>query len=108
MFKKRGKVLGGFIKKVLTLGKSCSKHYITFRIMYIVENHIHPHHLLPTGSEEREELWVGSTPVAKILSCQYMKTIALQLHKHEYSWVVKIRTTSEAVLRPHYTPWPLS
>ena len=24
----------------------------------------------------------------------------------EYIWVVKIRNTSEAVLRPQYTPWP--
>ena len=27
--------------------------------------------------------------------------------KYWYSWVVKIRNTSEAVLRPQYTPWPL-
>ena len=30
-------------------------------------------------------------------SCQDMKTIALQLHKHQYSCVVKIRNTLEAV-----------
>ena len=33
-----------------------------------------------------------------------MKTIALHLYKHEYSWVVKIRNTKEAVLRPQYSP----
>ena len=31
-----------------------------------------------------------------------MKMIALQLHKHEYSWVVTIRNTAEAVLRSQY------
>ena len=34
-------------------------------------------HLLPTGSEEREVLGVGSIPVAILPSCQDMKTIAL-------------------------------
>ena len=29
---------------------------------------------------------------------------ASYLHRHEYSWVVKIRNTSETVLRPQYTP----
>ena len=62
--------------------------------------------LVPTGSEKREVLWVGSIPAAILLSCQDMKNIALQLHKHEYSWVVEIRNTSEAVLRPQYTLWP--
>ena len=58
------------------------------------------HTLLPTGSEEREVLGVASIPVAILPSLQNMKIIALQLHKHEYSWVVKIRNISEAVLRP--------
>ena len=53
--------------------------------------------LLPTGSEEREVLGVGSIPVAIFPSCQNMKVIALQLNN--MSWVVKIRNTSEAVLR---------
>ena len=48
--------------------------------------------LPPTGSEERAVLWVGSIPVAILLSCQDMKNIALQLHRHEYSWVVKKET----------------
>ena len=56
-------------------------------------------HLLPSGSEERGVLGVGSMPVAIFPSCQYMKTIALSLHEHEYSWVVKIRNSSETVLR---------
>ena len=54
-------------------------------------------YLLPTESEEREVLGVRSIPVTILPSCQDMKTIALELYKHEYSWVVKIRNTSEAV-----------
>ena len=34
-------------------------------------------YLLPTGSEGREVLGVGSIPVAILPSCQDMKTIAL-------------------------------
>ena len=59
--------------------------------------------LLPTGSEEIEVLRVGSIPVAILFSCQDMKTIAIYLHKQEYSWVVKKGNTPEAVLRPQYT-----
>ena len=70
-------------------------------ILYLIDLY-----LLPTRSEERGVLGVGSIPVAILPSCQDMKTIALQLYKHEYSWVVKIRNTSGAVLRPQYTPWP--
>ena len=62
--------------------------------------------LLPTGSEERGVLWVGSISVTILSSCQNMKTKALYLRKHKYSWVVKIRNISEAILRPQYTPWP--
>ena len=36
--------------------------------------------LLPTASEKREVLGVGSTPVAILPSCQNMKIIAVQLH----------------------------
>ena len=56
---------------------------------------------------------VGGIPVAILPSCQDMKTIALQLHEHECSWVAKIRNTPEAVFRPstplgHYTdPGPM-
>ena len=38
---------------------------------------MHYMQLLPTGSEEREELGVGSIPVAILPSHQDMKTIAL-------------------------------
>ena len=62
--------------------------------------------LLPTGSEERGVLGVGSIPVAIFPACQNMKTIASYLHRYGYSWIVTIRNTSEAVLRPHYSPWP--
>ena len=62
-------------------------------------------HLLPTGSEEREVLGVGSIPVAILPSCQDMKTIALLFFKHKKSWVAKITNPSEAVFRPQYTPW---
>ena len=51
--------------------------------------------LLPKGSEEREVLGVGSISVAILHSCQDMKTVAILLPKHKYSWVVKIRNTSE-------------
>ena len=40
--------------------------------------------LLPTGSEEREVLGVGSIPVAILLSCQNERNNALLLHKHAY------------------------
>ena len=47
----------------------------------ICENALHPinfnNNLLPTGSEEREVLVVGNTPVAILPSCQHIKTIAL-------------------------------
>ena len=65
-----------------------------------------PYDLLPTGSKKREVLEVGSIPVAILPSCQDMKTIAILLHKHEYSWVEEIRNTSEAVFRLQYSPWP--
>ena len=48
---------------------------------------------------------MGSIPVAILSSFQDMKTTELQLHEHEHNWVVKIRNTSEAMLRPQYTPW---
>ena len=48
--------------------------------------------LLPSGSEERGVLGVGSIPVALLLFCQNMELIALYFHRYEYSWVVKIRT----------------
>ena len=50
--------------------------------------------LLPTGSEELGVLGVASIPVATLPSCQDVKSTSLKLHKHEYSWVVKIRNTS--------------
>ena len=61
----------------------------------------HFNDLLPTESEEREVLGVRSILVERFPSCQDMETIIMQ--RHEYSWVVKIRNTSEAVLRPQYT-----
>ena len=59
--------------------------------------------LIPSGSEEGGVLTVGSIPVAILPSCQNFKTIALYLHKHEHSWVLKIRNTSDAVVSPQYT-----
>ena len=69
-------------------------------------NTVKYNYLLPTGSEGREVLGVGSILVAILPSCQDMKTTASKLHKQGYSWVVKIRNTSEAVLRSQYSPWP--
>ena len=43
---------------------------------------------------------VGSIPVAILTRCQYVNINALQLYKHEYGWVVKVRNISEAVLGP--------
>ena len=65
-------------------------------------------HIYLTRSEERGVLGVESIPrpVAILPCCQDMKTIVFQLHKHECSWVGKKRNTSEAVLRPQYSPWP--
>ena len=42
--------------------------------------------LLPTGSEEREVLGVGSIPVAKLSSCQGMNDIALQCININIVW----------------------
>ena len=61
-------------------------------------------HLLPTGSEEKEVSGVGSIIAAILTSCQDMNPISLQLHEHEYSWVIKMRNTSEAELRSKYSP----
>ena len=36
--------------------------------------------LIPTGSEEREVVAVGSIPVAILPACQNMKIITLRLH----------------------------
>ena len=60
--------------------------------------------VLPIGSEERGVVGVGSILVAIHPSCQNMKTIALYLHRYEYSWVVKLRNTSEEVLRTQHSP----
>ena len=54
--------------------------------------------LLPTGSEERGVLELGSIAAAIPPSCQHMQTIALHLLYCEYSWVVKLRNTSQAIL----------
>ena len=62
---------------------------------------IYPHILLPTGNKERGVLGVASIPAAKLPFSQDMKTIVLQLHKHECNWVVN---ASEAVLEIQYCP----
>ena len=53
--------------------------YILYVCMCIYMNmYIHVSlyiYLLPTGSEEREVLGVGSIPVAILPSCQYMKIL---------------------------------
>ena len=55
--------------------------------------------LLPTRSEERGVLEIGSIPVAIPPSCQD-ETTALIVHKNEYSWVVKVRNIPEATILP--------
>ena len=59
-----------------------------------------------TGSEERGVLEIEIIPDAILPSYRNMKTIALYLHRYEYSWVVKIKNTPEAVLMPQYSSWP--
>ena len=56
----------------------------------------------------RGKYWcmVGTISVSILPSYPDMNPIALQLHEDEYSWVVKIRNTSEAVLRSQFSPWP--
>ena len=46
-------------------------------LSYYAPTPIHTPHLLPTGSEERGVLGVGSIPVAILPSCQDMKTTDL-------------------------------
>ena len=88
---------------VLLYSNHC-KHIISHIWLKLSHNLSHYHvkrHLLPTGSEVRGVLGVGSIPVAILPSRQVMKTIAL--HKHEYSLVIKIRNTSgstEATIHP--------
>ena len=67
------------------------------------------YYLLPTGSEERGALGVGSIPVVVHPPPRVndVRNVALTLHKHEYSWIVEIRNTSEAVPGAKYTPWSL-
>ena len=40
--------------------------------------------LLPTGSKEREVLWVGSVPVAIFPSCHNVEDIALNTYINMY------------------------
>ena len=63
-------------------------------------------YLLPTGSEEREVLGVGSIPRPAAILPSIYESYCIIMQRHEDSWVVRIRNTSEAVLRPQYTPWP--
>ena len=72
-------------------------------------NHHFNVNLLPTRSEEREVFGVRSISAAILPSRQDMKSIALWLHTHEYSWVVKkrkhLRGCTQAKINPfgHYT-----
>ena len=47
------------------------------------------------GSKERGVFGVGNISVGLLPFCQDMKTVALYLHKHGYSWVVKIKKTPQ-------------
>ena len=54
-----------------------------------VKDYLHQCHLylLPTGSEEREILWVGSIPVAILISCQDMKILHYNcIHMNIVGW----------------------
>ena len=65
-------------------------------------SNFHSHQYCPVGKctvyyprevRRGEYIGGGGIPVTILPSCQDMKTITLQLHEHEYSWVVKIRTS---------------
>ena len=62
--------------------------------------------LLPSGSEQHEVLlffeYLRRNTSGSSLTCADRKDTL----KCWYSWVVKIRNTSEAVFMPQYTPWP--
>ena len=62
------------------------------------------HSLLPTGSEERGVFRVWSIPVRILPFSLELKTLALQLHKHEYGWRVKnkkhLRGRTQATIQP--------
>ena len=63
--------------------------------------------LLPAGSEQHEVLLFGNIYEEVLQACHQTVQIEKNTLKYWYSWVVKKRNTSEAVLRPQYTPWPL-
>ena len=56
-------------------------------------------HLLPTIDYRG----FGVFPLQYSLLVSIPKDISLRLLKYEYCWVVKLRNTSEAVLRPQHT-----
>ena len=62
-------------------------------------------HLVPTRSEERGVLGIGSIPIAILPTCQDVKDIALQSHKH-----VKLGSKNKKQLRgsTQATIYPLS
>ena len=62
--------------------------------------------LLLAGSEEHEVLQTWSIYAAILLLLNSFRTVHFKYTGIEIIWVVKIRNTSEAVLRPQYTPWP--
>ena len=62
--------------------------------------------LLPAGSEKHEVLQTWSIHAAILPSCQFFTILHFQFIAFNIIWVVKIRNTSEAVLRPQHSPWP--
>ena len=68
------------------------------------------HDLLPTGSEERGVLGMGSIPVAILPSWQDIKTDFITI-TFTLIWLCSknkkhLRSISQPRLRPQYTPWP--
>ena len=63
--------------------------------------------LLPSGSEEHEVLQTRSIHVIILPSCQSFTIVHFKCLNCEFIWVVQIRNTSEAVLRPQYAPCTL-
>ena len=60
---------------------------------------------LPIRSEEHEVLQTGSIHVAILPSCQSFTIVHFTCIDNDFNKVVKIRNTSEAVLRPQYSPY---
>ena len=63
--------------------------------------------LLPTESKEHKVLQTESIHVAILPSCQTFTIVHFKRLNGAFIWEVKLRNTSEVVLRLQYAPWTL-